>query len=183
MQQHAADPNPRDGRRSRRLKVHQWDKHFGSGVLSKTSGVPIIRPRRTSDYVRPDRRPCCRVRSGLWNMTTHAIAEMTMSTTFTAPAAPQGMAGQSWARKLVTTLERWWIAYMTWRVERAAIAALSAMSNRELKDIGLTRSEITSAVSKPSSRLEQSWRQHSRGEIEGWRAGPPAVTPTRGICW
>jgi uncharacterized protein YjiS (DUF1127 family) len=108
---------------------------------------------------------------------------MTMSTTFGAPAAPQGMAGQSWARKLVTTLERLWIAYMTWRVERAAIAALSAMSNRELKDIGLTRSEIASAVSTPSSRLEHSWRQRSRGDIDGWRTGPPAVTPARGTCW
>jgi uncharacterized protein YjiS (DUF1127 family) len=79
-----------------------------------------------------------------------------MSTTFSTPAAPQSIAGQSWARKLVATLERWLVAYMTWRMEQAAIAALSAMSDRELKDIGLTRSEIASAVSKPSSRLE--WR-------------------------
>jgi uncharacterized protein YjiS (DUF1127 family) len=79
-----------------------------------------------------------------------------MSTTFGTPAAPQSITGQSWVRKLVTTVERWAVAYMTWRMEKAAIAALSAMSDRELRDIGLTRSEIASAVSKPSSRLE--WR-------------------------
>jgi uncharacterized protein YjiS (DUF1127 family) len=35
---------------------------------------------------------------------------------------------------------------MTWRIEQAAIAQLWSMSDRELKDIGLSRSEITSAV-------------------------------------
>ena len=77
-----------------------------------------------------------------------------MSTTVSAPAAPRGIAGQSWFKELVATLERWLAAYMTWRLEQAAIAALSAMSDRELKDIGLTRSEIASAVSMPSSRLK-----------------------------
>jgi uncharacterized protein YjiS (DUF1127 family) len=126
----------------------------GSGVLSKTSGVPIIGLRRTSDYVRPRQAAMPQGAVGPVEHDKHMrIAEMTMSTTFTAPAAPQGIAGQSWARKLVTTLERWWIAYMTWRVKQAAIAALSAMTNRELKDIGLTRSEIASAVSKLDSRL------------------------------
>jgi uncharacterized protein YjiS (DUF1127 family) len=44
-------------------------------------------------------------------------------------------------------LERWLVAYMTWRLEQAAIAQLSAMSDRELKDIGLTRCGIANAVS------------------------------------
>jgi uncharacterized protein YjiS (DUF1127 family) len=35
---------------------------------------------------------------------------------------------------------------MTWRIERAAIDQLSAMSDRQLKDIGLTRSEIVAAA-------------------------------------
>jgi uncharacterized protein YjiS (DUF1127 family) len=64
----------------------------------------------------------------------------------TAPTAPRGMAVQSWISSLVATLERWLVAYMTWRIEQAAIAQLWSMSDRELKDIGLTRSEIIGAV-------------------------------------
>jgi hypothetical protein len=37
-------------------------------------------------------------------------------------------------------------AFITWRVQQAAIAYLSAMSDRELHDIGLARSEIEPAV-------------------------------------
>jgi uncharacterized protein YjiS (DUF1127 family) len=70
---------------------------------------------------------------------------MTMSTICNAPATPRGTTGQ-WARKLVDTLERWLAVYMTWRLEQAAIAALSAMSDRDLKDMGLHRSEIPAAV-------------------------------------
>jgi uncharacterized protein YjiS (DUF1127 family) len=45
---------------------------------------------------------------------------------------------------LRATLTRWWVAYMTWRIERAAITQLQSMG--DLKDIGLTRSSITRAV-------------------------------------
>jgi uncharacterized protein YjiS (DUF1127 family) len=72
--------------------------------------------------------------------------EMIMSAISSAPAAAQGTAGRFWVRKLVATVERWLVAYMTWRTEQAAIAHLWSMSDRELKDIGLTRSEITGAV-------------------------------------
>jgi uncharacterized protein YjiS (DUF1127 family) len=44
------------------------------------------------------------------------------------------------------TLNRWWAAYVTWRLERAAINQLSSLSDRQLKDIGLDRSEIMGAV-------------------------------------
>jgi uncharacterized protein YjiS (DUF1127 family) len=88
-------------------------------------------------------------------MSNMAITGMMMSTTLGAPAAPQGMTGLSGPRRLLTTLERWLVAYMTWRMEQAAIAALSAMSDRELKDIRLTRSEIANAVSMRSRRLER----------------------------
>jgi uncharacterized protein YjiS (DUF1127 family) len=43
-------------------------------------------------------------------------------------------------------LLRWWVAYTAWRVERLAIAHLGAMSDRQLKDIGLVRSQIGFAV-------------------------------------
>jgi len=64
-----------------------------------------------------------------------------MSTTFSAPAA-----ARSFVNRTAATLNRWWAAYLTWRVERAAINALSSLNDRELKDIGLDRSEIMRAV-------------------------------------
>ena len=45
-----------------------------------------------------------------------------------------------------STLKRWWVAYITWRMENIAIAQLQTMSDRELHDIGLTRSDIASAM-------------------------------------
>jgi uncharacterized protein YjiS (DUF1127 family) len=39
-----------------------------------------------------------------------------------------------------------WVAYLTWQLERATIAHLSKLSDRELRDVGLNRSEIPAAV-------------------------------------
>ena len=69
-----------------------------------------------------------------------------MSAISSASTATRGMSEQSWTGRLVAALKQWWMAYITWRIEQAAIAQLWAMSDRELKDIGLTRCEITSAV-------------------------------------
>ena len=41
-------------------------------------------------------------------------------------------------------MKRRWMAYTTWRIQQAA--RLRSMSDWELKDIGLTRSNITDAV-------------------------------------
>jgi uncharacterized protein YjiS (DUF1127 family) len=38
------------------------------------------------------------------------------------------------------------MAYLNWRLEQAAIAQLAALSDRELKDVGLRRCEIEGAV-------------------------------------
>jgi len=38
------------------------------------------------------------------------------------------------------------MTYLTWRIEQAAITQLELMDDRELRDIGLTRSSITRAV-------------------------------------
>ena len=46
----------------------------------------------------------------------------------------------------MASLKRWWVAYTTWRTEQAAIDRLWSMSDRALKDIGFTRSEIPRAV-------------------------------------
>ena len=68
-----------------------------------------------------------------------------MSTTIGAPAAV-GKRPRAQVKGLVATVKLWWIAYLTRRVERVAIMHLHAMSERELKDIGLTRSQIEQAV-------------------------------------
>jgi len=69
-----------------------------------------------------------------------------MSATFSTPATAPGMAARSRGSGLVAIIKRWWIASLTRRIEEAAIAHLSSMSDRELKDIGLTRSQIPWAV-------------------------------------
>lgn len=69
-----------------------------------------------------------------------------MSTTFSTPAPAQGISGQSRVGGLVAVLKRWWVAHLTRRIEKVAIAHLCSMSDRELKDIGLARSEIPFAV-------------------------------------
>ena len=68
-----------------------------------------------------------------------------MSTISSSPA-PQGITAQSLMVGLVARLKRWWVAYMTWRIEQVAIDRLCSMSDRALKDIGLTRSGIPGAV-------------------------------------
>jgi uncharacterized protein YjiS (DUF1127 family) len=86
---------------------------------------------------------------------------MNMSTMSSAPTAPQEMTGQSWAKDLVkdlvndlgATLNRWCVAYLTWRIERAAITQLGSMSDRQLRDIGISRSEIVSAVKGEVDRV------------------------------
>ena len=69
-----------------------------------------------------------------------------MSTIFSATAAAQGIPGRSFVNGTAATLNRWWAAYLTWRLERATINTLSSLNDRELKDIGLDRSEIMRAV-------------------------------------
>jgi uncharacterized protein YjiS (DUF1127 family) len=56
-------------------------------------------------------------------------------TDFRGAAAPDAV----WISHII---RRCWTAFQSWRVEQAAIAQLWAMSDRELRDIGLNRSEI-----------------------------------------
>jgi uncharacterized protein YjiS (DUF1127 family) len=69
-----------------------------------------------------------------------------MSAIFSATAAALGITGRSSVNGTAATLNRWWAAYVTWRLERAAINTLSLLNDRELKDMGLDRSEIMGAV-------------------------------------
>lgn len=69
-----------------------------------------------------------------------------MNTISNETTSTEGLAGQLWKTRLVANLKRWWTAFVTWRAEQAAIDQLAAMNDRELRDIGLSRTEIASAV-------------------------------------
>src|SRR5262245_63127178 len=88
---------------------------------------------------------------------TRIITEMVMSTTLHTPANATVRA-RSWGSALVGILSTCWVAYLTRRMERVAIMQLRAMSERELQDIGLTRSQIERVV---------------RGELDRWPFTPP----------
>jgi uncharacterized protein YjiS (DUF1127 family) len=72
--------------------------------------------------------------------------EITVRTTSNASPERRAVALQLWVSELIGALKRRQSAFKAWRSERAAINALSALSDRQLKDIGLDRSEITRAV-------------------------------------
>jgi len=69
-----------------------------------------------------------------------------MSTITGASAAARSATAYSRVLGLAAALKRWRAAYITWRTQQAAIAQLWSMSDRVLKDIGLTRYEISGAV-------------------------------------
>ena len=64
-----------------------------------------------------------------------------MSTTFYTPATNRVR-----SQGLVATVKTWWKGYLVRRIEQAAIIQLHAMSDRELQDIGLARSQIEQAA-------------------------------------
>jgi len=68
-----------------------------------------------------------------------------MSTIFDHATGLRGLAGSD-AVRIGHLIRRSWQTFQNWRIERAAIAQFSSMSDRELKDIGLDRSEIGFAV-------------------------------------
>ena len=53
------------------------------------------------------------------------------------------------ASKLLLTaaigLKGWWLAYLTWRLQQKAIDRSQSLSDRQLNDIGLSRSQIERA--------------------------------------
>ena len=75
----------------------------------------------------------------------------------TAATAPRPPGLLTWwacgARSLRRdVLRRWWLAYLDRRVRRLAIQRLHGMSDRELKDIGVCRSQIAFAVGREAAR-------------------------------
>ena len=71
-----------------------------------------------------------------------------MSTISRAPSAAQ----PSWTAILRAKFNLWKACYRTRRIEQAAIQQLEQMSDHDLRDIGVARSEITSAVAHDAAR-------------------------------
>lgn len=66
--------------------------------------------------------------------------------TISNTAARQSGAASRILGMLAAAPKRLLTAFITWRAQQAALAHLQAMSDRELKDIGLSRSQIEFAV-------------------------------------
>jgi uncharacterized protein YjiS (DUF1127 family) len=84
--------------------------------------------------------------------TTSNHTEFIMSTTSNA-ALRGSAAGGGLLQAIGTTLRGSWAAYVARRQQRLAIDRLHAMSDHQLKDIGLSRSQIESAVRGDRDRL------------------------------
>jgi uncharacterized protein YjiS (DUF1127 family) len=54
-------------------------------------------------------------------------------------------------RQVYSPLETYWNAFQEWRKRRKLLANLCDLSDRELRDIGITRSEIDYLASHPGS--------------------------------
>jgi uncharacterized protein YjiS (DUF1127 family) len=75
-------------------------------------------------------------------------------TTMSAAASTQGLRKPFWAARPspTITMKWWWESFVRWRKERAAASQLCSMSDHELRDIGLTRSQVVGAVTGESAR-------------------------------
>ena len=71
--------------------------------------------------------------------------EMVMST-ISNTALPREAHVGTFFRAVGKTIGNWWIHYINWRLEQFAIARMRAMSDRELKDIGIPRGAIEAVV-------------------------------------
>jgi uncharacterized protein YjiS (DUF1127 family) len=59
---------------------------------------------------------------------------------------PRNSPDDAFAKRIGIALQRWWLAYMEWRLQRLAADQLHRMSDGQLKDLGLTRSQIELAA-------------------------------------
>jgi uncharacterized protein YjiS (DUF1127 family) len=82
------------------------------------------------------------------------LMEANMSMIFDHATDLRGLAGVD-AVWIVHIVRRCWRAFVKWRAEQAAIAELSSMSERALKDMGLVRSEISSAGKGELARIHR----------------------------
>jgi uncharacterized protein YjiS (DUF1127 family) len=80
--------------------------------------------------------------------------EMIMST-ISNTAAPRVSVTGGFLAMAAAAVKRWWSAYIAWRMQEAAIALLKSMSDRDLKDIGLSRSQVDAAVREVGPTFER----------------------------
>jgi uncharacterized protein YjiS (DUF1127 family) len=71
--------------------------------------------------------------------------EMIMSMIST-PMERRDSAAGSLLRRAGGALTRWWLSYVEWRLEQISISQLRSMNDCELRDIGISRSEIEFVV-------------------------------------
>jgi uncharacterized protein YjiS (DUF1127 family) len=83
-------------------------------------------------------------------------------------------------RRLRRAVSRRWAEYRTWRERRAAVATLLTFDDRQLKDIGLRRSEIPGAVYGYNSDDTRRERGAEPPAVEVKHAAPPLARPTCG---
>lgn len=69
-----------------------------------------------------------------------------MSTISNAAAVQPDPVAGTFLRGLGRVLKGWWVAYMNWRLQQLAISRLRSMSDRDLKDIGISRAQIEFAA-------------------------------------
>jgi uncharacterized protein YjiS (DUF1127 family) len=69
-----------------------------------------------------------------------------------ASSVARSLARRFWIHGIGVALRRWLAAFRTWKAQQAAIARLQSMSDRELKDIGVSRSEIGRAARDGAAR-------------------------------
>jgi uncharacterized protein YjiS (DUF1127 family) len=77
--------------------------------------------------------------------------ETIMSDFSSMPAAPN-LRGDNFFRRVGRALRSCWLAYLDWRLQLLALKQLQRMSDRELKDMGLTHSQIWFQVRDRHSR-------------------------------
>jgi uncharacterized protein YjiS (DUF1127 family) len=85
--------------------------------------------------------------------------EMIMSANLSAPTGVQRLARPFRRRRLIEALKRQWATYENWRIQQQAMARLRSMSDAQLKDIRLVRSQIEIAL-RAGMGLEQRQLTH-----------------------
>ena len=66
--------------------------------------------------------------------------------TISSTADQRDIAGSGFLAAVASAMRRWWQRRLERRAQRAAILQLSSMSDRELRDIGIGRSQIEYAA-------------------------------------